>query len=89
MGDLYEQRVIYFDDPGISRFSYTVGSNGTEIITRTGVACQRPISNNLRKGRPKDSSGFLKWSGKMRLLYSPPEVETSYPPIRRGRRYQG
>ncbi|QKX60906.1 uncharacterized protein TRUGW13939_08052 [Talaromyces rugulosus] len=78
LGDLYEQRVIYFDDPGTARFSYTSGSNGPEVITRTGVDCQHPIGYHQRRGRPKGSPGLLKWTRKNRLLYGPPDAVTSY-----------
>lgn len=78
LSDLYEERLICFDGPGEPRFLSTSSLNGPEVLIRTGLACQEPISYRLTQGRPLSSPAVLKWVRKRKLLYSPPGAPTSH-----------
>lgn len=71
LADLYETCRICFNDPGRPSLPFTSRTNGPDTITRTGVACQRPIGYRFLKGQLVDCAEVMRWYRKRCLLYGP------------------
>lgn len=70
--DLWEQRLLSFDEPGTPKFPIAGPAWGPNTITREGADVQKPIRYHFNLGYPLGSPQAYRWREQRRLDYGPP-----------------
>lgn len=70
--DLWEQRLLSFDEPGTPKFPSMGRAWGPNTITREHADVQRPIRYHFNMGQSLGSPQVYRWREQKRLDYGPP-----------------
>ena len=70
--DLWEERLLYFDEPGEPKFPSLGGSHGTNTLIRAGVEARKPIAYHFTSDRPLGSPQAYVWREQRQREYGPP-----------------